>query len=158
MREKYGYGDNCGRNRESKRTGAYRSRKRSLPSPNPSNKGDTTYGLADVYRSVVPARPWGLASGLDVLAGRVVAMPGRWLANTRTWWWGAALRLNFEVGDSNDGEELAGRKTEKPCRNFRRETVPGADAVFSAVLRANNFDPTTVVPLSSARRRRRPRL
>lgn len=82
MREKYGYGDNCGRNRESRRTGAYRSRKRSLPSPILSNKGDTTYGLADVYRSVVPARPWGLVSGLDVLAGRVVAMPGRWLENS----------------------------------------------------------------------------
>jgi len=26
---------------------------------------------------------------------------------------GAALRLNFEVGDSNDGEELAGRKNGK---------------------------------------------
>jgi len=86
MREKYGYGDNCRRNRESERTGAYRSRKRSLPSPNLPNKGDTTYGLADVYRSVVPARSWRSASGLDDLAGRVVAVPGTWLANTRTWW------------------------------------------------------------------------
>jgi len=126
--------------------------------PNLPNKGDTTYGLADVYRSVVPARPRRSASGLDGLAGRVVAVPGRWLANTRTWW-----RERLSGWISRSATAMMGRsspvgKTEKPCRNFRRETVaavPGADAVFSAVFRANNFDPTTAVPLSSARRRPR---
>lgn len=61
MREKCGYGD-------TERTSAkeFSAIAHALVASTP-NKGDTTYGLVDVYRSVVSARSWRSARGLDGL-------------------------------------------------------------------------------------------
>uniref|UniRef100_A0A2S2P8N7 Uncharacterized protein n=1 Tax=Schizaphis graminum TaxID=13262 RepID=A0A2S2P8N7_SCHGA len=127
------------------------------------DKGDTTYGLVDVHRSVVPARPWRSACGLDGLRDGRRQSPG---GGSRTHAHGGASGPPVEFRGRRLRRQRWGRarrseKTEKLCRKFRRETVgavPGADAVFSGASRANNFDPATAVPLSSARRRRRRRL
>lgn len=78
---------------------------------------------------------------------------------------GGEQRLSGRISRSATSAAMAGRssavgkkKTEKLCIGTLgarplRPYVPGADAVFSCSSRANNFDPATAVPLSSARLR-----